>query len=359
MFRRSVPTRQLLAGPPHGLEIGEPTFQRSDLLSQSRKRLKGRRRLAPRAVVDGWQARDERPGRHRVGNPALPRGPRPLPDSDVTVDSDLAGEHDRVFDGGAPGDPNLGGEQYVPPDTNAVSNLDEVIDLRSRADPGFSDGGSIDGHVRANLDIRLEYDPPQLWDLLVRPVRSLSEPIAVASDHGSVLQHDPVTDVNPLPNRHMRMEDAVGPNECSRSDVHTGMDDRARTHRCAGPDGHKRPNRHTVSQGDVRGETAGRIYTGTRLDHVAEQPDRTRESEVGRRGTQHRARCRVCIIRQNNRRCLSRTQCVRVSRIGKEGEVAGLRDINAGYPVDIDITVAVEPTSQTLGHFAELQIGEL
>ena len=292
-----------------------------------------------------------------MGNPRLPGRSGPFSDGDVAVDTDLACQHDGVLHRSAPGDPHLRREQHVSAHTYPVPNLDEVIDLRASANPRFPHGWTVDRHVRTNLDVGLDHDDTDLGDLFVRPVWTLRKPKPVATDHGRVLQNDPVADHHPLPHRDMRMQHAIGADRRAWADVDRRMDDGSGTDRRARADGHKRPNRDALAERHVRGNAGGRVHAGGRPHNISEQPHRPGEGEIRGGRTQHGARRSLRVVGQNDRRRLRRTQRVRVSRIREKGKVAPLRDIDPCNPDDIDIAVAVKPARETLGHFAELQIG--
>ena len=105
----------------------------------------------------------------------------------MAADANLAAELDAVANHGAAGDADLRREQYVPAKDHAVRNLHEVVDLRARLDPRLADRRPIDRRVGADLDIVLDHDRRGLRDLFVRAVRTRREAVAVAADHGAVL----------------------------------------------------------------------------------------------------------------------------------------------------------------------------
>ena len=63
-----------------------------------------------------------------------------------------------------------------------------------------------------------DHDRGNLGNLLVGTVAPPDEAVAVAADDDAVLQDDTVPDRYPLPDRNIRMDDAVGTNECTGPD---------------------------------------------------------------------------------------------------------------------------------------------
>jgi hypothetical protein len=130
-----------------------------------------------------------------------------------------------------------------------VRHHDEVVDLRTRADARFADGGSVDRRVRANLDVVFNHDSPDLRDLLVAAVLPSREAVPVTANHDAVLQDDATADLHAFadgdvrmnqavladagiaPDRHVRMDDATGADSSARVDNDKGRDTCVRTDR--------------------------------------------------------------------------------------------------------------------------------
>ena len=112
----------------------------------------------------------------------------------MAADADLAAEHHVVADLGAAGDADLRRHQHVAPDAHAVRDLHQVVDLGAGLDARLADRRTIDGGVRAELDVVLDDDGGDLRNLLVRAVAPADEAVAVAADDDAVLQDDAVAD---------------------------------------------------------------------------------------------------------------------------------------------------------------------
>ena len=76
-------------------------------------------------------------------------------------------------------------------DDDVVSDLHEVVDLGAGADPGPSEAGAIHATVRADLDVVVDLDDPDLLDLFVAAFDEFeAEP--VGADDDSAVEDDAV-----------------------------------------------------------------------------------------------------------------------------------------------------------------------
>ena len=149
-----------------------------------------------------------------------------------------------VLDRRAAGDADLGREQDVAPDGDAVRHLDQVVDLGAGTDPRLSHCRPVDRGLRADLDVVFDHHAADLGDLLVGAVGAPCEPEPVAADHRAVLNHDPVPDADALANRDAGVQDAVVANSGVTADHHVRVD------RPSGPRSpcHRRPPRTDRSE---------------------------------------------------------------------------------------------------------------
>jgi hypothetical protein len=81
----------------------------------------------------------------------------------VSTDARLTTHTHTVTDGTAPGDPTLGGHENTLPDPDVVRDVNEIIQLRPTADPGFAQRTTVNGAVRANLDVVFDNDGTEVW----------------------------------------------------------------------------------------------------------------------------------------------------------------------------------------------------
>src|SRR4051812_2702741 len=113
----------------------------------------------------------------------------------------LPAEDHVVADRRAAGHADLRRHQHVATNRDAVRDLHQIVDFRSRADARLTDGGSIDRRIRAELHVVFDHDGRDLRNLLVRAVAPTDEAVAVAPDHDAVLQDDAITNRDALAHR--------------------------------------------------------------------------------------------------------------------------------------------------------------
>src|SRR5262249_3142116 len=146
--------------------------------------------------------------------------------ADVPYDAGLRADHHAVTDlqmidesglpahdhmraePGAAGDARLGDQDAVRPDRHVVTDLHQVVDLGASPDHAPAERGAIDGHVRAQLDVVLDHDAPELRNLDV-PAVVLHVPEAVAADDRAAVDHDAVADHGGLADGDVRVADAI------------------------------------------------------------------------------------------------------------------------------------------------------
>lgn len=83
-------------------------------------------------------------------------------DMNVVLYTDLACEHNVVSGTRASGDTDVGANQVVFSDGAVVTDLYQVVDFCSLADPGCAVGTSVDCGIRADLDVVFDFDPAEL-----------------------------------------------------------------------------------------------------------------------------------------------------------------------------------------------------
>ena len=59
------------------------------------------------------------------------------------------------------------GYNYVLADLDVVADVHQVVDLCAAADSGFVERAAVDGGVGSDLYIVFDYQPSDLWELLV------------------------------------------------------------------------------------------------------------------------------------------------------------------------------------------------
>jgi hypothetical protein len=91
-----------------------------------------------------------------VATAARPRTIEPLAYCQMAAGAGAAAEQYAILEDGRPGQARLTGDQAEPPDAAIVTNLHEVVDLRALADHSIAERATVDGRIRADLDLVLD-----------------------------------------------------------------------------------------------------------------------------------------------------------------------------------------------------------
>ena len=83
-----------------------------------------------------------------------------IADMNMIGDTHLPGDDDVVAGAARARDANLANQKIMATDPAVMANLDEVIDLGSRADARRLKRAAVDGRARTNLDILPNFDVP-------------------------------------------------------------------------------------------------------------------------------------------------------------------------------------------------------
>ena len=180
--------------------------------------------------------------RHIAMQPRTGADEGSLPDSQMTRRTGL-GHHDRSSTHDRPtGETRLGHDQGVLADVAVVSDLDQIVDLRTPSNARLVQGRAIDGRVRTDFDVVLDDDATALShrDGTAAFIQHIAEPIRAEHDPG--LEYDAVPDssvftqdgagVDPTitaefdlrHQRRVRRDDATGTHSTSRPNDRAGFD---------------------------------------------------------------------------------------------------------------------------------------
>ena len=162
-----------------------------------------------------------------------------------------------------------------------MCDLDEVVDLGAGADPRLANGGAVDSHVGPDLDIVFDHEPADLWNFPVSAIGHARKAEAVASEHGTVLDDDPVADRDTLTDRDVTVDQAVCTDRGAASDRGMGVDDGARPDVNAIGDGDECTDRGRRIDGRTRVDVGEPVDAGRRLPRIGKERDRVRERQIG------------------------------------------------------------------------------
>src|SRR5271165_3414329 len=144
----------------------------------------------------------------------------------------------------------------MPSDARVVSDMNQIVDLGTLADHGIARGAAVDCRVGADLDVVLNDDAPDLWDLLMS-FRTGKITETVLADARARMDDDAVADQR-AEDRNIGADGAVAPDADVRADDGAGTDQRARADLGARPDHGKRVDGHG------RLEARGRMHLRAR-----------------------------------------------------------------------------------------------
>src|SRR5579864_8181308 len=131
-----------------------------------------------------------------TGNPALRSKNGSILDAHVVRDSDLPADDDIILYHCAAGETCLRRDHHVFADIDVVSHMHQVIDFCAAANAGDLERAAIDGGIGANLHIIFDDKPSDLRKLFVAAGFRVSDVAeAVASKHGSRMNHNPVAEL--------------------------------------------------------------------------------------------------------------------------------------------------------------------
>ena len=104
---------------------------------------------------------------------------------------------------------------------HAVTDLDQIVDLGAAADPGFTDGRTVDGAAAAHFNTVFEHNKTGLGHL-APAVGSRHKPEALGSNNSIGMHHTAVTDSA------AGMENGVGMELAALTDLHIPVDHNTR-----------------------------------------------------------------------------------------------------------------------------------
>src|SRR5437899_2288375 len=108
-------------------------------------------------------------------------------------------------------DSALGGDNGIFPDYYVVRDLHEIVDLYALLNPGPAKTSAVDGRVRADFDIVIDLDNPELRNFLVLVIHHLKSKTVRADHHAAVNNHTR-PNARSLPDCYPRINQARRPN---------------------------------------------------------------------------------------------------------------------------------------------------
>lgn len=178
----------------------------------------------------------------------------------MIANADLPTHDHVVFDGNAAGKAGLRGDHDVFADLDVVANVHQVVNLRAAADARLIQRTAIDGRVGADFDIVFDYQPSDLWRLLIASTLRIADVTkAVAAKDSSGLRHNAVAERRAGIDSDVRIDTAMASDRCIIADYGTCANGRfiadydAFTKDCEGADG------YVLTDFGGRGDDGGRM----------------------------------------------------------------------------------------------------
>ena len=145
-------------------------------------------------------------------------------------DAHLAGQNHAITHPGAPSDANMGAENAVFADGDAVSDLDEIVELGTALDPGDTHRRPIHRAEGADFNIVTYLHDTELRDLDVGSVRILRETKTIGADDRVAMDDDAVSHPAPLADANASMQGRIIADRDVLVDHHVRMQNRSRAH---------------------------------------------------------------------------------------------------------------------------------
>src|SRR5215475_6864070 len=168
-------------------------------------------------------------------------------DFKMTDNADLSPHHDAFAHARAAGNTSLRHDHGIFSDHHVVRDLDEIIDLHALLDPCPAKSGAIDSCVRADLDVVVDLDNPELLNFMVAAI-GYFETKTIRSDNSAAVNDYARANPASLANCHVRINATPGPDHCLVSDVAARANDRLVADPCAGVDDRQRLNRNALAE---------------------------------------------------------------------------------------------------------------
>jgi len=156
------------------------------------------------------------------------------------------------------GDPAQRRHEAFFADLDVVGDLDQVVDLRPRADARDAGRGPVHRGVGLQFHIVPDLHRSDLRDLLV-PAFVESESVSVSADHDAGLEDAPVPDLAVLPHGDAGIEEALGTDLGVSADIAVGVEDGIV------PDDGVLLHHHVGAQDHVLSDPGARAHHGRRM----------------------------------------------------------------------------------------------
>src|SRR5262245_4629274 len=159
------------------------------------------------------------------GNTTLRTDRGPVANFKMTDDADLSPHHNSFADARAARNARLRDDHGILSDDDVVRDLHEIVDLHALLNPCSAKTRAIDSGVRADLDIVVNLDNPELLNFLLASFDHF-ETKPIRTDNSAAVNDYARANPASLANRHVRINATLGSDHCLVSDIGPRANDR-------------------------------------------------------------------------------------------------------------------------------------
>src|ERR1041385_1107004 len=143
-------------------------------------------------------------------DPALRSNRRLVANFKMAHNANLPPHHYTLTYSGTPGDASLRHDHRIFPNHDVVRDLHEIINLYALLNPRPAEPRAINRGIRADLDVVIDLNNPELLDFLLPAIDPL-ETKSVGADHRAAMNNHTCANFTSLANGHSRINVTRGP----------------------------------------------------------------------------------------------------------------------------------------------------
>src|SRR5207247_263846 len=182
---------------------------------------------------------------HALGNAALRGDHAAISDFDVADDANLPRHRDALANAGAARDSSLRHDHRMFSDDHVVRNLHEIVDLHALLNPRPAKTRAINCGVRADLNIIVDLNNPELLNFFVLAIYHLKSE-TIRANHCTAVNDHTRPNAASLSNGHSRINETRRSDHRLLSDVTSCANDRVVAESYPGLDDRVRLDRNTL-----------------------------------------------------------------------------------------------------------------
>src|SRR6266498_6068845 len=184
-------------------------------------------------------------------------------------------------------------------DDDVMRDLDEIVDLHALLNPSAPEAGAIDSRIRADFDVVIDLDNPELRNFFV-PILHKFESETVRSDDRAAVNDHARSNAASLSNSHEWINETRRSDYRLMSDVTSCADGSVIADSRPGLDDYVRLDRHTFSELDACIDDRARMNTTRECDRLRREFEHDLFEYLNRNGNANLRGCnRFGKIRRN------------------------------------------------------------